>query len=273
MKTEYSINYDAESIEEAKEYLAYRYKQIGKFGYSLYSETVVDGKSIVTIYRDPNNEGNWGSVYVLKQFRGNQVFIKNIQQFMIAIVTLDECNIVPYLSKRKINYISLEHSNAYRLIQKYYGDERTQRTGIPLIYHIDEGGEILNSLGSTDIVKDAYYLHPLFQSDADFNSNKVMDLEGIDLESIILAIEYRRVANSYLSNMKMSEFVGFSCEEVKQMLIADKIQNYKDFMNHHYGIHKRSDELYKYFHNWFNLLEINYSDWEFLSTFKENKKW
>jgi len=49
--------------------------------------------------------------------------------------------------------------------------------------------------------------------------------------------------------------VGFSCEEVKQMLIADRAQNYKDFMLHHCGKHERSGELYKYFNNWFELLK------------------
>ena len=28
-------------------------------------------------------------------------------------------------------------------------------------------------------------------------------------------------------------FNGFYCNEVKEMLIADKIQNYKDFMKYH----------------------------------------
>jgi hypothetical protein len=43
--------------------------------------------------------------------------------------------------------------------------------------------------------------------------------------------------------------------------IADKIQNYKDFMLYHYGKHKRSNELYTYFHNWFKLLDVNINKW------------
>jgi hypothetical protein len=262
MKTEFSINYNADTIEEAKEYLKYRYKQLLKFGYSVKEELVVEGNSIVTFYNDPNNDGFWGSVYVLKQHRGKQIFLKRLQQFMIAVVTLEECGLEDYLISRKINHKVLRHSNSYKLIQSEYKDDITKRSNVPLIYHIDEGGAILDKIGVSDTVKDAYYLHPLLQSDEMFNLNKGNSFNGVNAESLILATEYRRVANSYLSNMDVDDFVGFSCDEVKQMLIADKIQNYKDFMKYHYGKHKRSEELHRYFNNWFKLLNINYEqDW------------
>ncbi|MGK0389502.1 MAG: hypothetical protein ACI94Y_002242 [Maribacter sp.] len=65
----------------------------------------------------------------------------------------------------------------------------------------------------------------------------------------------------YLSNNTVLNFIGFSCNEVKQMLIADKVQNYKDFMLYHYKLHTRSDELYEYFQNWSKLLGIDYKEW------------
>ena len=74
-------------------------------------------------------------------------------------------------------------------------------------------------------------------------------------------MEYRWVANSYLSKNTIDDFVGFTCEEVKQMLIADKVQNYKDFLLHHKETHQRSDQLNEYFNNWFDLLKINYNDY------------
>jgi hypothetical protein len=145
---------------------------------------------------------------------------------------------------------------AYTLIKSYYGDKKAKRSGVLFIKHIDEGLKILDFIKALSIVKDAYCLHPIFQSDEDFNANKYKFFKGIPQPAIILAMEYRRVANSYLSKDKVSDFVGFSCIEVKQMLIADKVQNYKDFLIHHYGKHERSSELYEYFHNWFNLLGI-----------------
>ena len=255
LKTEYSINPNAETIENALLYLEYRHKQLLKFGVTVQNQAY-DDKSIITYYNTPF--GNmYGSIYILKQFTGNQLFIKNLQIFGIAVLTLEECGIVGYLEKIKCNHIVLKHSDAYKLVQQYYGDKRTKRYGVPLIYHIDEGGYILNYIGASDIVKDAYYLHPLLQSDEDFNKNLNMNFGSISTESIILAMEYRRVANSYLSTMSKSSFVGFPNEQIKDMLLADKIQNYKDFMKYHKDTHKRSVELEQYFLNWFELLDVS----------------
>tara|TARA_R110000851_G_scaffold50092_1_gene119996 strand:- start:2503 stop:2988 length:486 start_codon:yes stop_codon:yes gene_type:complete len=148
-------------------------------------------------------------------------------------------------------------SQAYQLIAEYYGNKTTKRSGITLINHIDEGRIILDHLNTSDIVKDAYYLHPLLQSDEYFIVNKEMSFDGVNTQSIILTCEYRRVANSYLSFMNKKEFVGLTCLEIKKMLIADKIQNYKDFMLYHYPTHEKSDRLYEYFHDWFEILKIN----------------
>jgi hypothetical protein len=40
------------------------------------------------------------------------------------------------------------------------------------------------------------------------------------------------------------------------MLIADKIQNRKDFELYHLGKHERSSELDSYFKNWLERLDI-----------------
>lgn len=146
----------------------------------------------------------------------------------------------------------------YEIIKSYYGTQTTKRSGVPLINHIDEGLKILDYIGASDVVKEAYCLHPILQSDESFVTNKSMDFAGVRYESIILAMEYRRVANSYLSKNKPEDFVGFSCEEVKQMLVADKVQNYKDFLIYHSQTHERKEELDHYFNKWFELLGISY---------------
>jgi len=155
-------------------------------------------------------------------------------------------------------------SEAYRLIEAFYGTKKANRSQVPLINHINEGLTILRSLGAGQVVLDAYCLHPMLQADQDFVLNKSLDFGDVKTESIILAMEYRRVANSYLSKDKLEDFVGFSCGEVKLMLIADKVQNYKDFMAYHYGTHENSDRLYEYFHDWFKLLDIKYEYFEAL---------
>ncbi|MDJ1501575.1 hypothetical protein [Xanthocytophaga agilis] len=45
--------------------------------------------------------------------------------------------------------------------------------------------------------------------------------------------------------------------EVNQMLIADKIQNRKDFERYHQQSHARSEELTIYFANWLKRLGIS----------------
>ncbi len=156
---------------------------------------------------------------------------------------------------------SKSNSKAYDLIQNYYGDKQAKRSKLPLINHIDEGLILLSSMNATNIVIEAYCLHPILQSDEDFRNNKSFDFSGINTESIILAMEYRRVANSYLSTGDLKQFAGISCEEIRQMLVADKVQNYKDFLIYHADNHKRSKELDQYFNNWFLILNIEYKEW------------
>lgn len=80
------------------------------------------------------------------------------------------------------------------------------------------------------------------------------NFEGILPKVLLLAMEYRRVANSYLSKDNITSFVGFTTPEIKQMLYADKVQNEKDFALYHEGKHERSKELREYFNNWLNIL-------------------
>ncbi len=143
---------------------------------------------------------------------------------------------------------------SYKLISEYYGQKTAKRSGVKLINHIDEGIEILKSINSSQDVIDAYCLHPMLQSDEEFVKNLNFNFEGVSPKVLLLAMEYRKVANSYLSKDDISSFVGFTCPEIKQMLYADKIQNEKDFALYHEGKHDRSKELREYFNNWINIL-------------------
>ena len=44
--------------------------------------------------------------------------------------------------------------------------------------------------------------------------------------------------------------------EVGDMLRADKVQNYKDFLLHHRDTHPRADALHRYFRQWLQRLSV-----------------
>lgn len=257
MFTSYNINEKATTIEDAVNYANYRNKQLLKFGYKVKTMIKTD-KAVICKYL---NKGHiYGAIYILNQFAGQGLYRELMQDHDInTIVTLPECGISGYLERNAIKFVSPVHSAAYSIIHSYYGDKAAKRSKVPLIYHIEEGGAILDALGCSYIVKDAYYLHPLLQNTKDFIENKSNDFYGVDDESLLLAMEYRMVANSYLSDMDIDSFLGLTCEEIRCMLIADKVQNYKDFLLYHKGKHVRSNELDKYFNNWFDILCIDYN--------------
>lgn len=152
----------------------------------------------------------------------------------------------------------------YKAIKDFYGDRCAKRSGVLLMNHIDEGLKILDYLNASDDAKAAYCLHPLCQSDEDlrFHVNAAF-WYNCKPRVIILALEYRSVANEYLSHREISsiEEIRLSpLREVFDMLTADKVQNYKDFLKYHKHTHVRSVELTEYFNNWLARLDISEQD-------------
>lgn len=156
----------------------------------------------------------------------------------------------------------------YHLIKDHYGDRVAERSGVPLMQHIDEGLLILNWLDAADYIKGAFCLHPLIQNDNDYreNLNALMSNERVGISAFQLALAYRKQANAYLCKPEtddweqcdISEEVGILLEDMRYMLIADKVQNKKDFMLYHHGKHARSDQLLRYFDQWMEYLDFNY---------------
>lgn len=153
----------------------------------------------------------------------------------------------------------------YLAVKDFYGDSKAERSGIPYITHIDEGIRILEEIDASYDAFCGYCLHPLFQSDESLiefllPGSKIDDIIYdyiITPKSIALAMEYRRVANSYLSKGSPESLVKTPIAAVYEMLIADKVQNFKDFELHHFGKHPRSQELMVYFKNWMKILGIS----------------
>lgn len=177
----------------------------------------------------------------------------------------------------------------YQLIKNHYNGQTAKRTGVPLINHIHEGLMILDFLFPNEYtyVREAYCLHPLFQSDEDLGKAVKKHAKNISLHrfsgqkldglSLILAMEYRNIANQYLSHRTIhhiNEIALSPLFQVNQMLIADKVQNRKDFELYHEKTHPRSAELKQYFSNWLTRLgvtEQQYQYWK--NALMEQKAW
>lgn len=166
-------------------------------------------------------------------------------------------------------------SYALRAVSMFYGTKAAERSGVPLINHIHEGLAVLDVLGSAQSTKDAYCLHPLFQADADLvvaaSCGDLWSLAppmGLPAWVMLLVMEYRNQANAWLSDkvqwvgLNGSNIVGAPTpgplSEVREMLIADKVQNYKDFLLYHRAAHARAAELEVYFRRWHSVLSIDY---------------
>jgi hypothetical protein len=152
-----------------------------------------------------------------------------------------------------------KNSDEYRAVAGFYQNTRAQRSQVPLMNHINEGLVILGRLGASQNAMKAYCLHPLFQNDRELNS--VGELYVMSLgESVTteLAMEYRRVANAYLAKCPMPEGgIKLSpIKDVNDMLIADKVQNRKDFLRYHLDTHPNSERLNKYFNEWLDALGV-----------------
>ena len=158
----------------------------------------------------------------------------------------------------KNNNGSYSMFNEDQIISNFYGNKIANRSGVRLMNHIDEGLRILEKIGASEIAKRAYCLHPILQSDKEISENYNL-LKNIDNQVVIALVEYRSVANEYLSRKKINSIDDIRLSplsDVNDMLIADKVQNKKDFELYHKRKHERSDELTKYFDNWLKRLGV-----------------
>jgi hypothetical protein len=154
----------------------------------------------------------------------------------------------------------------YRAIEQHYGDGRARRSGVFFMHHIDEGLRVLHRwLRASDRAKRAFCLHPLVQGDAELRrSYDAGLLDGFEPRVVALALEYRSFANAFLSPMEShpgyadpSKVAQSPLPEVGAMLVADKLQNCKDFCRHHRGTHPRSAHLERYFASWLAALGVD----------------
>lgn len=170
----------------------------------------------------------------------------------------------------------MEMSPAWHAISNFYGSRRAQRSGVLLLNHIYEGLVVLDAIGSTQAAKDAFCLHPLFQADDDLVANLPRAGE-FSPHVMLLVMEYRARANEALSDRVIMlrgsspAWVGKPATpgplaEVRDMLIADKVQNYADFLKYHSDTHPRAKELDFYFKHWLQVLGVSLDRFATLTT-------
>lgn len=162
--------------------------------------------------------------------------------------------------------LALAHDDIhFRAIRDFYGERTAQRSGVKLIAHIEDGLAILEAIDARIVTMQAYCLHPLVQMDEDLARNfapgGALDGARVDTFALALAMEYRRCANAHLSRhapetLAQISFAPFDVE-VRHMLIADKVQNRRDFDRHHAKTHERATELTTYFARWLTHLGID----------------
>lgn len=151
----------------------------------------------------------------------------------------------------------------YELIKAHYKDRVAKRSGLPLMNHIDEGLLILDALGSGEEAKRAFCLHPLLQ-DNFMTPGQLALYNGLP-DVVLYAEQYAEVANAYLPKHYRSykdKLPAIPNITVHFMLIADKVQNFKDFYrsfrnNKHLLTENSYQTLLDYFDNWFLYLDIS----------------
>jgi hypothetical protein len=163
--------------------------------------------------------------------------------------------------------VGIERTLEYLMISEHYGANTAHRSKVPLINHINEGLHVMNIRGASTAAKRAFCLHPIVQSDGDLLRNWMMVTNtAVNPAALLLAMEYRNFANQYLSKRyihDIDEIALSPLKDVNEMLVADKIQNYKDFILYHKGTHPRSIELDEYFNNWLKKLGVENFEWWF----------
>ena len=215
--------------------------------------------------------GQFVSVYILAEQRGRGHLRRHAGARPAGqrYVTTPGCLIYDVLARLAPDSLlaaPISGSPAYLAIERRYGDVKAERSGVFYMNHIDEGLRVLHRwLGASVRAQQAWCLHPLVQGDADLRrSHEEGVLDEFDARTVTLALEYRNIANAFLSGM--AGHAGFvdarridrsPLVEVDQMLVADKLQNCKDFRLHHGATHPRADRLELYFQRWLAALGVD----------------
>jgi hypothetical protein len=201
----------------------------------------------------------YDAFYVMAQDRKQGASLRLINQ-LNEIITINDCHVISFLEKANKPHRVVSGAfdmPEYKMVEEFYGDGFAERTKALFMNHIDEGMIIISHLNKSKAAMAGFCLHPLTQDDGNLAKNFAMLSEKGNPYHVGLSLEYRNIANAYLSRREVKsidEIALSPLKEVNDMLIADKVQNYKDFILYHRGTHPRSKELDHYFNNWLDKL-------------------
>jgi hypothetical protein len=272
MVTRFPMN--AATLAEAQGYLRNRAIQLLASGARVVSQ---DSTDEAAVWNFTYQGKTYASIYLLAPCTGQGRYKEIVKAVGLPILTVDDCQLEKYLRRQNIDHVVVdlhpECDSEYSAITRVYGDQRAGRTDQFYMNHIDEGLAVLNllqaergsefTLDDWTMAKRVFCLHPMFQGDADFAATMKWGASLLplgkysDLYAVAGAVEYRHVANAHLSKHppKVPRLSPLPC--VNLALMADKVQNRKDFDLYHKGSHPQSDRLDAYFKEWFQVLGIS----------------
>ncbi|CAG7580448.1 MAG: hypothetical protein SLAVMIC_00420 [uncultured marine phage] len=270
------LNQNCETFEEAFKYFEERTIQLYADGYIVrHIEPISNIGTLATFFK---GDKEYHSFYLYASKRGKGIYSKLVKEYDWNIITSQDCGLEPFFRKYnrenphdKIKFtmaLGFHDYEEYKTISNHYGNDTAKRSGVPFMNHIDEGLAILKWIGASLEAKKAYCLHPIYQSDESLKENghkNYGSIFGFQTPVLVNTMEYRNIANNYLSSNTVSDFKDIKLsplKDVNDMLVADKIQNMKDFEIYHKGTHPKSENLDKYFKNWLRKLGVTVAMYE-----------
>lgn len=149
--------------------------------------------------------------------------------------------------------LTAKGSYEYAVISEHYGDQTAKRSGLRLMNHIDEGLMLLSWLDADINTMKAWCVHPIVQSGLVYEGRGMREVSHVPR---MLAFDYMRYANAYLSPRTIASIDEIYRPDVDtpvhRMLIADKVQNRKDYERYQVP----SERLTIYFRNWLDRLGV-----------------
>lgn len=239
-----------------------------------------EGAAVQTFFRAVDGS-RYVSFFVLPEHRGQGVMRALATATAIPIVTVDDCELSPILTRLDVAHVvagkGILDSVEYDLVQEHYGDRRARRTKALWMNHIDEGLAIINWRGGSPLAARAFCLQPLLRADSDLAENferVVRALRSVPdgHSTLALAMEYRSVVNAYQASQPLSaaDLRLSPLADVNMMLAGSMVQRRKDFALYFYApwqdleahegnplVHANYHRLMDHFVNWCDTLEVS----------------